>query len=120
MIDKFGKEWFEQKCFIARKPAETKWSIQELDETKQKYKDKYEELLNVQRWFYVSCFFNGACINFILFVYGTSNVIYKITIEYEVEALTQLEAFRKIRDEKQLVYKHIKTKEQNGLQSKKS
>ena len=47
-------------------------------------------------------------------------MIYKITIEYEVEALTQLEAFRKIRDEKQLVYKNIKTKEQNGLQSKKS
>ena len=36
---------------------------------------------------------------------------FKITIEYEVEAPTQLEAFRKIRDEKQLVYKHIKTKE---------
>ena len=46
MIDKFGKEWFEEKCFIARKPSETKWSIQELDEIKQKYKQKYEELLN--------------------------------------------------------------------------
>ena len=46
MIDKFGKKWFEARCFISRKPAETRWSIQELDEIKQKYKDKYEELLN--------------------------------------------------------------------------
>ena len=44
-----GKEWFEEKCFISRKPAETRWSIQELDEIKQKYKDKYEELLNEHR-----------------------------------------------------------------------
>ncbi len=49
LIDKYSKEWFEEKCFISRKPAETRWSIQELDEIKQKYKDKYEELLNEHR-----------------------------------------------------------------------
>ena len=46
MIDKFGKEWFEEKLFIARKPAATRWSIMDLDEIKQKYKQKYQELLD--------------------------------------------------------------------------
>ena len=45
MIDKFGKEWFEEKCFIARKPATKKWTINDLDEIKKIYKKKYEELL---------------------------------------------------------------------------
>ena len=44
MIDKFGKEWFEDKCFISRKPADTKWTIDDLDEIKKTYKQKYKEL----------------------------------------------------------------------------
>ena len=46
MIDKFGKEWFEQKCFTARKPALNKWTIESLDKIRDQYRLKYEELLD--------------------------------------------------------------------------
>lgn len=49
MIDKFGKEWFEEKLFISRKPAAVKWTIESLDEIRDKYKLKYQELLDERR-----------------------------------------------------------------------
>lgn len=41
---------------------------------------------------------------------------YKITLQYEVEAPTQIDAIRKIRDEKQIIFKHIETREWDGIQ----
>lgn len=41
---------------------------------------------------------------------------YLITLQYEVDAITQIEAIRKIRDEEQLTCKHIETREWDGIQ----
>ena len=49
MIDKYGKEWFEEKCRFARKPAEKTWNIQDLDELRDYYKQKLEELYESHR-----------------------------------------------------------------------
>ena len=47
-------------------------------------------------------------------------MIYRITLEYEVEANTQVEAIRKIKNDEVLTFKHIKTEEEDGLQSEQS
>lgn len=44
MIDKHGKEWFEEKCRIARLPADKPWNVVDLDEIRQIYINKKKEL----------------------------------------------------------------------------
>mgnify|MGYP003125457501 CR=1 FL=1 len=44
MLERYGKEWFEEKCRIARLPAEKPWNVVDLDEIRDHYKAKKKEL----------------------------------------------------------------------------
>jgi hypothetical protein len=44
MIERYGKDWFDERCRLARKPAEKPWNVKDLDEIRDYYKAKISEL----------------------------------------------------------------------------